>query len=63
NLLHYPINYHSQRQSLTGLAPFYLFFLGYQLMNNSTERAITMTLVPDEQRLDFWINHFGSVKG
>ncbi|AFH94447.1 hypothetical protein AHYW_000894 [Providencia manganoxydans] len=32
-------------------------------MNNSTERAITMTLVPDEQRLDFWINHFGSVKG
>ncbi|MEX9791216.1 antirestriction protein, partial [Providencia rettgeri] len=28
-------------------------------MNNSTECAITMTLVPDEQRLDFWINHFG----
>ncbi|MEQ4734674.1 antirestriction protein, partial [Providencia rettgeri] len=28
-------------------------------MNNSTECAVTMTLVPDEQRLDFWINHFG----
>ncbi|MFL9021129.1 antirestriction protein [Proteus mirabilis] len=32
-------------------------------MNNSTECAITMTLVPNEQRLDFWLNHFGSVKG
>ncbi|MEY0057263.1 antirestriction protein, partial [Providencia rettgeri] len=32
-------------------------------MNNTTESAIAMTLVPDEQRLDFWSNHFGSVKG
>nr|WP_278977913.1 antirestriction protein [Providencia alcalifaciens] len=32
-------------------------------MNNTTESAIAMTLVPDEQRLDFWLNHFGSVKG
>ncbi|MTC56793.1 MULTISPECIES: antirestriction protein [Providencia] len=32
-------------------------------MNNSTECTITMTLVPDEQRLDFWLNHFGRVKG
>ncbi|WP_275075305.1 antirestriction protein [Providencia rettgeri] len=31
-------------------------------MDHSTECAITMTLVPDEQRLDFWLNHFGSVK-
>lgn len=31
-------------------------------MNNTTESAIAMTLVPDEQRLDFWLNHFGSVK-
>ena len=32
-------------------------------MNNTTESAIAMTLVPNEQRLDFWLNHFGSVKG
>lgn len=32
-------------------------------MNHSTESAITMELVPDEQRLDFWLNHFGGVKG
>lgn len=32
-------------------------------MNNTTGSAIAMTLVPDEQRLDFWLNHFGSVKG
>lgn len=32
-------------------------------MNNSIECAITMTLVPDELRLDFWLNHFGQVKG
>ncbi|EIU7555371.1 antirestriction protein [Providencia rettgeri] len=32
-------------------------------MNYSTESAIAMTLVPDEQRLDFWLNHFGTVKG
>ncbi|MEI9598799.1 antirestriction protein [Moellerella wisconsensis] len=32
-------------------------------MNNTTESTIAMTLVPDEQRLDFWLNHFGSVKG
>lgn len=32
-------------------------------MNHSTESAITMTLVPDKQRLDFWLNHFSSVKG
>ncbi|MTC21206.1 antirestriction protein [Providencia stuartii] len=31
-------------------------------MNNTTESTIAMTLVPDEQRLDFWLNHFGSVK-
>ena len=32
-------------------------------MNHSTESAIAVTLVPDEQRLDFWLNHFGAVKG
>lgn len=32
-------------------------------MSNTTESAIAMTLVPDEQRLDFWFNHFGAVKG
>lgn len=32
-------------------------------MNYSIESAIAMTLVPDEQRLDFWFNHFGAVKG
>ncbi|HDT1127190.1 MULTISPECIES: antirestriction protein [unclassified Providencia] len=32
-------------------------------MNNTTESSITMILVPDEQRLDFWFNHFGAVKG
>ncbi|EML1874672.1 TPA: antirestriction protein [Proteus mirabilis] len=32
-------------------------------MNNTTEPAIAMTLIPDEQRLDFWLNHFGGVKG
>ncbi|QIB28948.1 antirestriction protein [Providencia stuartii] len=32
-------------------------------MNNTTESVIAMTLVPNEQRLDFWLNHFGSVKG
>ena len=32
-------------------------------MNKTTESAIAMTLVPDEQRLDFWLNHFGDVKG
>ncbi|MTC44421.1 antirestriction protein [Providencia sp. wls1922] len=32
-------------------------------MNNTAESAIAMTLVPNEQRLDFWLNHFGSVKG
>ncbi|MDU7494877.1 MAG: antirestriction protein, partial [Providencia rettgeri] len=32
-------------------------------MTNTTECTITMALVPDEQRLDFWLNHFGSVKG
>ncbi len=32
-------------------------------MTKTTECAITMTRVPDEQRLDFWLNHFGQVKG
>lgn len=32
-------------------------------MGNLTECAITVALVPDEQRLDFWLNHFGCVKG
>ncbi len=32
-------------------------------MNHLTESAIAITLVPDEQRLDFWFNHFGAVKG
>ncbi|HHN8404041.1 antirestriction protein [Proteus vulgaris] len=32
-------------------------------MSNTTESAITMKLVPDEQRLDFLFNHFGAVKG
>lgn len=32
-------------------------------MNHSTESTIAVTLVPDEQRLDFWFNHFGAVKG
>ncbi|MBQ0370004.1 MULTISPECIES: antirestriction protein [Providencia] len=32
-------------------------------MTNTTEFTITMALVPDEQRLDFWLNHFGRVKG
>ncbi len=32
-------------------------------MNNSTGSTIAMTPVPDEQRLGFWLNHFGQVKG
>ncbi|WP_272671696.1 antirestriction protein [Providencia sp. PROV104] len=32
-------------------------------MTNTTEYTVAMTLVPDEQRLDFWLNHFGDVKG
>lgn len=32
-------------------------------MTKETESTIAMTLVPDEQRLDFWFNHFGNVKG
>lgn len=32
-------------------------------MPHSIESAIAITRVPDEQRLDFWFNHFGSVKG
>ncbi|UFH67321.1 antirestriction protein [Morganella morganii] len=32
-------------------------------MDHLTESAIAITLVPDEQRLDFWFNHFGAVKG
>lgn len=32
-------------------------------MTNTPEYIVAMTLVPDEQRLDFWFNHFGNVKG
>lgn len=32
-------------------------------MPHSIESAIAITRVPDEQRLDFWFNYFGSVKG
>lgn len=32
-------------------------------MNTNTDYAVAMTLVPDEQRSDFWLNHFGTVKG
>lgn len=32
-------------------------------MNINTEYAIAMALVPDEQRPDFWLNHFGKIKG
>ncbi|EOG1984948.1 TPA: antirestriction protein [Proteus mirabilis] len=32
-------------------------------MTTSLESVITMTLVPDEQRLDFWLTHFGEIKG
>ncbi|HEJ9739415.1 TPA: antirestriction protein [Proteus mirabilis] len=32
-------------------------------MPHSIESAIAITSVPDEQRLDFWFNHFGGIKG
>ncbi|HID9460841.1 TPA: antirestriction protein [Proteus mirabilis] len=32
-------------------------------MPHSIESAIAITRVPDEQRLGFWFNHFGDVKG
>lgn len=32
-------------------------------MNTNTDYAVAMTLVSDEQRSDFWLNHFGTVKG
>ncbi|MEQ4924160.1 antirestriction protein [Proteus hauseri] len=32
-------------------------------MSDSIGSAIAITFVPDEQRLDFWVTHFGGIKG
>ncbi|MEQ5127745.1 antirestriction protein [Providencia alcalifaciens] len=32
-------------------------------MNTQTDYCVAMNVVADEQRFDFWFNHFGVVKG
>ncbi|MDH0356656.1 antirestriction protein [Morganella sp. GD04133] len=32
-------------------------------MNTQTDYRVAVNVVSDEQRLDFWFNHFGGVKG